>query len=96
MAGQKPGGEKPSGQKPGQNGTPLGGHASDELNPNNRVGGAPPGSSTERTAVNAQASRWGTLPEHAQAVFSSRGGEELPPRYRDWIDSYHRRLNREK
>jgi hypothetical protein len=39
--------------------------------------------------------RWGTLPEHARAIFSSEGDDEVPPRYRDWIDAYHRRLNRE-
>jgi hypothetical protein len=23
------------------------------------------------------------------------GGRDLPPRYRDWIDAYYRRLNRQ-
>jgi hypothetical protein len=38
--------------------------------------------------------RWGDLPVHAREVFRSEGGRDLPPLYRDWIDSYYRRLNK--
>lgn len=37
---------------------------------------------------------WGNLPVHVRELFRAEGGRDLPPRYRDWIDSYYRRLNR--
>jgi hypothetical protein len=40
------------------------------------------------------ADRWGDLPVHVRDLFRAQGGADLPPRYRDWIDSYYRRLNR--
>ncbi len=36
---------------------------------------------------------WGFLPARAQEVFRNQGSAELPMQYRDWIDSYYRRLN---
>lgn len=38
--------------------------------------------------------RWGDLPVHARDVFRTQGGRDLPPRYRDAIDGYYRRLNK--
>jgi hypothetical protein len=29
-------------------------------------------------------------------LFRTEGGGDLPPQYRDWIDAYHRRLNRRR
>jgi hypothetical protein len=26
-------------------------------------------------------------------LFRAQGGDDLPPRYRDWIDAYYRRLS---
>ena len=40
------------------------------------------------------ADRWGDLPVHARDVFRTQGGRDLPPRYRDAIDGYYRRLNK--
>jgi len=37
--------------------------------------------------------QWGNLPVHVRDLFRAEGGRDLPPRYRDWIDSYYRRLN---
>ena len=37
--------------------------------------------------------QWGNLPVHLRDLFRAEGGTDLPPRYRDWIDSYYRRLN---
>jgi hypothetical protein len=37
--------------------------------------------------------RWGDLPVHVRELFRAQGGGDLPPRYRDWIDSYYRRSN---
>lgn len=36
---------------------------------------------------------WGELPIHVRDVFRAEGGPSMPPRYRDWIDAYYRRLN---
>ena len=38
--------------------------------------------------------KWGELPVHVRDVFRAEGGPSMPPQYRDWIDSYYRRLNR--
>ena len=43
-------------------------------------------------AVNGK-EQWGNLPVHLRDLFRAGGGTDLPPRYRDWIDSYYRRLN---
>ncbi len=40
------------------------------------------------------AERWGFLPERVQEVFRNQITDDLPIQYRDWIDSYYRRLNR--
>jgi len=39
--------------------------------------------------------RWGDLPVHVRELFRAQGGADLPPHYRDWIDAYYRRLNRD-
>ncbi len=44
----------------------------------------------------ADADRWGTLPERVQQVFQNQITDDLPLQYRDWIDSYYRRLNRSR
>ncbi|MCC7172169.1 MAG: hypothetical protein IT459_17115 [Planctomycetes bacterium] len=40
--------------------------------------------------------RWGELPQHARDVFVTEGDDDLPPRYRAWIDEYYRRMNRSR
>ena len=42
------------------------------------------------------AREWGFLPERVQERFRNQGGDDLPPRYRDWIDAYYRRLNQRR
>ncbi len=44
----------------------------------------------------ADADRWGALPERVQQVFQNQITDDLPLQYRDWIDSYYRRLNRSR
>jgi hypothetical protein len=36
------------------------------------------------------------LPVYARDIFRAQGGEALPLQYRDFIDSYYRRLNDRK
>lgn len=87
MAGGKPQG------KPGQNGQPDGNKASDQP-ASMQEGAPPPGADKGAVANNANtAETWGFLPEHARDVFRSQGGGEYPARYRDWIDSYYKKLN---
>lgn len=40
------------------------------------------------------ADRWGVLPERVQRVFQNQITDDLPLEYRDWIDSYYRRLSK--
>ena len=42
------------------------------------------------------AERWGFLPERFQETFRNQGADDLPVQYRDWIDSYYRRLNEQR
>ncbi len=55
----------------------------------------PPGSATARANAPDANDRWGDLPVYARDVFRAQGGAAFPPHYRDWIDTYHRRLNRQ-
>ena len=103
QVGEQPG-EKPENQqsKPEQNqpNSPQDGKQPDSpresaAEPNNRdAESQPPGSETGRVQVTDTAERWGDLPVHVRDLFRSEGGREMPTEYRDWIDSYYRRLNR--
>jgi hypothetical protein len=93
--GEKPG-DKPGGMKPGENGNdPRNPYASKALAKNSPSGG-PPKSSTGAVSTSSATDRWGDLPVYARDVFRAQGGEDLPMRYRDFIDGYHRRLNETK
>jgi hypothetical protein len=90
--GEKPGGDRPnqpqpSGAKPddrGQN-PPSG---------TNRPSAAREDPSGAPVGAGNDAERWGTLPERVRHVFQNQITDDLPLQYRDWIDSYYRRLNR--
>lgn len=90
---EMPGGNEPKPDKPSAN--PKDNGTADDPNPKNLQLGqgeaTPPGAPSQAEGLE----RWGSLPQHAQNVFRSEGGTELPAQYRDWIDAYHRRLNRE-
>ena len=55
---------------------------------------APPGSETGDPSAAAGSEEWGDLPVHLRKVFQNGVSEDVPPRYRDWVDSYYKRLNR--
>ena len=59
----------------------------------NQEGDGPPELETEQVAPGGGDDRWGDLPVQVRELFRAQGGGDLPPRYRDWIDSYYRRLN---
>lgn len=78
---------KPEGQKP------------DERAPNppsgeNRTSTPRVDESGNPIGVSDDAERWGALPERVRRVFQNQITDDLPLQYRDWIDSYYRRLNR--
>jgi hypothetical protein len=92
----KPEGEQPGdGKKPQQGDQPKGDQESGAT-PQNSKGGPPPGSETQRVDAGRDGERWGELPEQYRELFRTEGGGDLPPQYSDWIDAYHRRLNRRR
>jgi len=91
--GEKPQGEgkdpkpEPRGERPDDKGpNPLTGKNQPAPPPVDEGGAPVPGVD--------DAERWGTLPERVQQVFKNQITDDLPIQYRDWIDSYYRRLNR--
>ena len=57
-------------------------------------GSDPPDGATDRPRHPAdERDRWGDLPVQVRELFRAQGGYDLPPRYRDWIEAYYRRLN---
>ncbi len=92
--GEKPGGEKPDGEKPAAGTNPKDNKASRD-DPSNSAGPKPSPGATEGPSRNADGQdRWGELPVHVRDVFRIEGGGDMPVQYRDWIDSYYRRLNK--
>ena len=55
---------------------------------------APPEGETGDPSAGAGNEDWGDLPIHLRQVFQNGVSEDVPPRYRDWVDSYYKRLNR--
>jgi len=82
------------GQQPSKEGEVPEGNQESPGQSDNREGGAPPELETERTAAGGDNDSWGDLPVRVRELFRAQGGGDLPPRYRDWIDSYYRRLNK--
>jgi len=96
--GQQPEGEEEGdgAQPPSPQGqTPTDGQESSNTDPTNRQGNDPPVDPTGAGSPNDPAhDRWGDLPVHVQDVFRGEDSEQMPARYREWIDAYYRRLNR--
>lgn len=98
---EQPGGEQPEGKQPGEDGKPeptdgdpKDGQASDDPDPENKTGGDPPSLALEGPARPSTSSeRWGDLPVQTRDIFTTAGGPGMPAQYRDWIDSYYRRLS---
>ena len=38
--------------------------------------------------------RWGDLPEHKRAIFENTNTEDLPMRYRKWIQEFYLRMQK--
>lgn len=95
-SGKQPGGQKPEQQQNGEQ-DPRDPRASQDKDPRNTPGKAPtPGATEAQSRPANDADRWGDLPVHARDIFRVEGGSDMPVQYRDWIDSYYRRLNQKK
>ncbi len=91
--GEKEPGQEPQGEKPGPDGEPKGNQDDpDQVDP--KRAGTPPNDETQGPLHATGGDEWGNLPVHVRELFRAEGGQRLPARYRDWIDSYYRRLNR--
>lgn len=90
-------GERPEGQEPQQQGgeQPRDGQDSPD-DGQTRPGDRPSTDATGAGAGDGGDGRWGDLPVHVRELFRAQGGTDLPPHYRDWIDAYYRRLNRDR
>ncbi len=89
--GQKEPGQEP--QKPEPNGEPKG-NRDDPPQSDPKRAGTTPGYETQDPLHATGGDEWGNLPVHVRELFRAEGGQRMPARYRDWIDSYYRRLNR--
>ena len=103
---QGPGQQREQGQRP-EGDRPEDGPGQDGREPRN--GQEPPGDGETRpgdrplrdgtgdgAGDDGGDGRWGDLPVHVRELFRAQGGADLPPHYRDWIDAYYRRLNRDR
>lgn len=84
-------GQQPD-QRPGDGEDPRGNQDNPPVTPEQRAD-APPGSETGAASGDDAAGQWGELPVHVRRVFRNGVSEDVPPRYRDWIDAYHRKLS---
>ena len=75
-------------------GTPSGNGPDPDTDQGNRIAGRPPDLAKERVPVDDASGRWGDLPVQLREVFRAQGADDLPPKYRDWIDGYYRRLQK--
>lgn len=85
-------GQDPRDQQ-GQGEQPRGGQDNPEPTPVDVAQGNPDDAAGEPLMVSPDREQWGNLPIHMQELFRAEGGDKMPPRYRDWIESYYRRLN---
>lgn len=91
---EEPGGQDPGSQEQDQpgDGQPEGSQDSDQQD--QRPGDDPPGSETGDPADARGNENWGELPVHLRRVFENSVSDDVPARYRDWVDSYYKRLAR--
>ena len=97
---QEPTPEMPQSEKPGESqqaegSQPEDGGEDEQKENENKAGEVgQPTTPGDPSAPDDDGQRWGELPPRVREVFRSQGGGDLPTQYRDWIDSYYRRLNK--
>lgn len=72
-------------------GKPTGDQESNQT-PDQQKGDNPPESETGDAANASGNENWGELPVHLRRVFENSVSDDVPARYRDWVDSYYKRL----
>lgn len=88
-----PGGEQPGQKQPQPGGEePNGGQ--EQEGSENGPGKQPAKGAKDEASSNDGAEAWGDLPVHLRKTFQNGVSDDVPPRYRDWVDSYYKRLNR--
>lgn len=85
-------GEKPEGEEP-KNGDEPKGDQDAEGGPDGPAKPPAEGATGDPAAAGGLED-WGDLPVHLRQVFQNGMSEDVPPRYRDWVDAYYKRLNR--
>lgn len=85
--GEQPSKPKPEGEEPDDRGENPPGGENRPANPRSDESGPP-------VSPGQDADRWGQLPERVQTVFQNQITDDLPVQYRDWIDSYYRKLSK--
>jgi len=99
-SGEQPGADQPGGEQEGNQ------EASDGQKPDSPRGSEALGKNQSGDEVESKATGraghgdpsdrgWGNLPEHLRDTFRAENSSGLPTRYRDWIDSYYHKLNRQ-
>lgn len=91
---EQEGGEKPGQKEQGASGDPKGNQEGNDQDPKGSAK-ANQGETGPALGVLPGTGTWGNLPLHMRDIFRSEGGSDMPARYRDWIDNYYRRLNKE-
>lgn len=74
-------------------GSPKGNQQDREPTPAELAKAKPADATATPLMASTDREQWGNLPVHMQELFRAEGGDKVPARYRDWIDSYYRRLN---
>jgi hypothetical protein len=90
--GEQPGEQQGPRQEPGE-GEPRGDQADKPGGKKDAGDAAADGETGEGTRSGRDAEIWGNLPIHLRDIYRAEGREDMPAQYRDWIDSYYRRLN---
>lgn len=90
--GPRPG-EQEREQQPRDGEDPRGNQDNPPVTPQ-QSGDAPPGAEIGAASGADEGGQWGDLPVHVRRVFRNGVSEDVPPRYRDWIDAYHKKLSR--
>jgi hypothetical protein len=90
--GEQPGEQQGPRQEPGE-GEPRGDQADKPGGKKDTGDAAADGETGEGTRSGRDAEIWGNLPIHLRDIYRAEGREDMPAQYRDWIDSYYRRLN---
>ena len=94
---QTPEGPDQQGDRPDRSsqaeGTPRGNRDNPPPTPKSDAAAPPDDPTQQPLQVSQDREQWGNLPIHMQELFRAEGGDKVPARYRDWIESYYRRLN---